>query len=76
MTCSMRLMLLTLLPAVLWFANPTVAGDLDARMQEFRVSPTGLKLAPAFTLRTLEGKPAAFTDHRGRGVLLYFWATW
>ena len=76
MSCSMRLTLVALIPAVLWFANPTVAGDLDARMQEFRVSPTGLKPAPAFTLWTLEGNPAALTDHRGRCVLLYFWDAW
>ncbi len=76
MTRSIRLLLLALIPPVLCFATSSVAGDLDALMQEFGVSPAGLKPAPAFTLRSLEGKPAALTDHHGRGVLLYFWATW
>ena len=72
----MRLLLLAVIPALLWFTTSSVAGDLDALMQAFRVSPTGLKPATAFTLRSLEGKPATLADHRGRGVLLYFWATW
>ena len=76
MTRSLRLMMLAMTPAVLWFATWSVAGDLDALMQEFRVSPAGLKPAPAFTLRGLDGKAGALADHRGRAVLLYFWATW
>jgi hypothetical protein len=76
MTRVMRLMVLAMLPVGLWFATSSVAGDLDPLMQEFGVSPAGLKPAPAFTLRSLEGKPAPLIDHRGRGVLLYFWATW
>lgn len=78
MTRSMRLIVLAMMPAVAWFAIATagVAADLDTLMQEFRMSPSGFKPAPAFTVRSLEGKPAALTDHRGRGMLLYFWATW
>jgi hypothetical protein len=76
MTRSMRLMSLALLLAGLWLTTSSVAADLDALMQEFRVMPTGLKPAPAFSLKTLGGKTAALADHRGRAVLLYFWATW
>lgn len=76
MTRSRRLTVLGMMPAVVWLATAGIASDLDALMREFRVSPSGFKPAPAFTLRSLEGKPAALSDHRGRGMLLYFWATW
>ena len=73
---SARLIAVAVLLAGVWLATPTDATDLDALMQEFRVTPSGLKPAPAFTLRTLEGKTAALAEHRGRSVLVYFWATW
>jgi cytochrome oxidase Cu insertion factor (SCO1/SenC/PrrC family) len=76
MTRSVRLMLLALLLAGLIPATSGVAADLDALMKEFRVTPSGLKPAPAFSLKALDGKAAALADHRGRSVLLYFWATW
>lgn len=76
MTRSMRLMSLALLLVGLWLATSSVAADLDARMQEFRVTPTGLKPAAAFSLKTPDGKTTSLADHRGRAVLLYFWATW
>lgn len=76
MTRLTRLMMLVMVPAVLWFASWSVASDLDALMREFRVSPAGSKPAPAFTLQGLDGKVRALADHRGRAVLLYFWATW
>ncbi len=52
------------------------AADLDALMREFKVSATGLKPAPGFSLETIDGRTVALTDQRGRAVLLYFWATW
>ena len=73
---SRRLMSLALLLTGLWLATSSVAADLDTLMQEFRVMPAGLKPAPTFSLKTLDGKTAALADHRGRAVLLYFWATW
>jgi cytochrome c biogenesis protein CcmG, thiol:disulfide interchange protein DsbE len=76
MTRSVRLMLLALLLAAFGPVTSGVAADLDALMKDFRVTPSGLKPAPAFNLKTLEGKPAALADHRGRPVLVYFWATW
>lgn len=73
---SARVMSVALLLAGAWLATPSVATDLDALMQEFRVTPGGLKPAPAFSLKTVDGKTVALAEHRGRSVLVYFWATW
>jgi cytochrome c biogenesis protein CcmG, thiol:disulfide interchange protein DsbE len=76
MTRSMRRMAIVPLLAVLLLTIPGFAADLDALMQQFRVVPAGLKPAPTFSLKNLEGKTVTLADHRGRPVLLYFWATW
>ena len=75
MTRSSRMAVVPLL-AALWLISPGFAIDLDALMQEFRVAPAGLKPAPAFSLKNLDGKTVTLADQRGRPVLLYFWATW
>ena len=76
MPLSLRVMSIALLLTGLGLAPLSTAGDLEALMREFRVTPTGLKPAPAFNLKTLEGIATALADHGGRPVLLYFWATW
>jgi cytochrome oxidase Cu insertion factor (SCO1/SenC/PrrC family) len=76
MTRPMRSVSLALLLAGLSLVAPSVAADVEQLMQEFGVTPAGLKPAPAFSLTTLEGKTAGLADRRGRPVLLYFWATW
>jgi cytochrome oxidase Cu insertion factor (SCO1/SenC/PrrC family) len=76
MTRRIRSVSLAFLLAGLSLAVPSLAADVDRLMQEFGVTPAGLKPAPAFSLTTLEGKTAGLADHRGRPVLLYFWATW
>ena len=32
--------------------------------------------APAFSIKTIDGKPLTLADYRGKYVLLAFWATW
>jgi len=71
-----RLILVALLLAGAWNTRPSAATDLDALMREFRVTPGDRKPAPGFSLATLDGITAALADHRGRVVLVYFWATW
>lgn len=66
------LVLLTALAAAL----PAAAGTLDNLMQDFHMTSMGLKPAPAFSLDTVGGGTTAPGDHRGRPLLLYFWATW
>jgi thiol-disulfide isomerase/thioredoxin len=34
------------------------------------------KAAPAFTLKTLDGKKVSLSDYKGKAVLVNFWATW
>jgi cytochrome oxidase Cu insertion factor (SCO1/SenC/PrrC family) len=62
--------------AGLWLAPSSLAADFDTLLRDFRATPTGLKPAPAFSLKTLDGRTTTLADQRGRPVLLYFWATW
>jgi cytochrome oxidase Cu insertion factor (SCO1/SenC/PrrC family) len=71
-----RSLIALLLLAGLSLAAPSLAADLDALLRGFHVAPAGRTPAPAFSLKTIEGKTAALADYRGRPVLLYFWATW
>ncbi len=57
---------------------PFVSAALAATV--IALAPTGRAhadpQAPAFTVRTLDGKVVKLSDFRGRPVVLDFWATW
>ena len=40
------------------------------------IEDAGPKLAPDFTLKTVDGKSLTLSDIRGKVVLIDFWATW
>jgi cytochrome oxidase Cu insertion factor (SCO1/SenC/PrrC family) len=69
-------MSISLTLAALLLTVPGRAADRDALLRAFRVTPTGLKPASTFSLKTLDGTRVVLADYRGRAVLLYFWATW
>jgi len=73
---AIRWRAVVLLLAGLGLSSSGAAADLDSLMREFNVSPAGLKPASTFSLKSLEGRPVALAEQRGRTVLLYFWATW
>ena len=62
------------------FTALALASSVPAAAQEMMVAPppplpAGTR-APAFTTRTLGGKPLSLRDLRGKVVLLDYWATW
>jgi cytochrome oxidase Cu insertion factor (SCO1/SenC/PrrC family) len=48
----------------------------DFRIDGLLVPPRVGDLAPPFEARTVDGRPLALADLRGKVVLLDFWATW
>jgi peroxiredoxin len=62
-------------------ANSGNAAATTASPDENSPSAQGLpdfldKPAPAFTLKTVDGKTVSLADYKGKAVLLNFWATW
>jgi cytochrome oxidase Cu insertion factor (SCO1/SenC/PrrC family) len=76
MTASLRAISLGLVLIGLLPTTSGLAADIEALMREFAMMPTTPKAAPPFSVKNLEGKTVTLADHRGRAVLLYFWATW
>ena len=54
---------------------PAAAADdaLDELLSAFQVTPLGDQTPAPFLLDSLDGKPVALADVRGRAVMLYFW---
>jgi hypothetical protein len=69
-------MLQALLLGFLLAATPLPSDELEERLWDLHIVPLDSETAPAFTLASLTGKQISVSDFRGRGVLLYFWATW
>jgi len=69
-------------PLALVFVGVVVAGMLYAGFHFARRAgsepgdPMKSKVAPDFTLQSLDGKTVHLSDLRGKAVLLNFWATW
>jgi hypothetical protein len=60
-------------------AAPAVAADkvLDDLLFDLQLVPMTGQVPPPFELERLDdGKKTTLAEHRGRPVLLYFWATW
>jgi len=75
----MRLTLALLLATLTAVAAPAVAADkaLDDLMFDLQLVPQSGQVPPPFELERLgDGKKVTLAEHRGRPVLLYFWATW
>ncbi len=64
-----------LIVAVMLFAGIHSARKKMGLPEQSAVAAKG-KIAPDFSLVTLDGKPAKLSDFRGKAVLLNFWATW
>ncbi len=61
---------------VLMPAKPGQTPEAEAPDSEM-TSPRMLgKVAPSFTLATLDGKKVSLSDYKGRPVLVNFWGTW
>ena len=59
--------------------GPAIAADkvLDDLLFDLQLVPLEGQLPPAFELeRYSDGKKVSLAEHRGRPVMLYFWATW
>ena len=59
--------------------GPAIAADkvLDDLLFDLQLVPLEGQVPPAFELeRYSDGKKVSLVEHRGRPVMLYFWATW
>jgi hypothetical protein len=77
MTVIRALLVMLLLAGV---ATPVAAADkvLDDLLFELQLVPLEGQVPPSFELERLGGggKKVTLAEHRGRPVMLYFWATW
>jgi cytochrome oxidase Cu insertion factor (SCO1/SenC/PrrC family) len=75
----MRIALALLLLLMAGTTTPAAAASkaLDDLLFELQLVPLEGQTPPAFELERLsDGKKVTLAEHRGRPVMLYFWATW
>ncbi len=61
----------------LWWSRPAVdAGAAGLSRASVAAGPGVGRLAPDFTLPTLDGQTFRLSEQRGKPVVLNFWATW
>jgi cytochrome oxidase Cu insertion factor (SCO1/SenC/PrrC family) len=75
----MHIVLASVLLLLAGAITPGAAADkpLDTLLSELQLAPLGGHVPPPFELEQLaDGKKVALAEHRGRPILLYFWATW
>jgi cytochrome oxidase Cu insertion factor (SCO1/SenC/PrrC family) len=75
----MRVVLASLLVLMAAATSPVTAGDksLDALLSDLQLVPLGGQASPPLELeRFSDGRKVTLAEHRGRPVILYFWATW
>lgn len=57
-------------------AAPAAAEDLDRLLRQLQLTALPGERPAAFTLPSVAGGTVKLADHRGKVVLVYFWATW
>jgi cytochrome oxidase Cu insertion factor (SCO1/SenC/PrrC family) len=71
---------LALLLALLAATSPSADAAekaLDGLLFDLQLVPLAGQVPPPFELERLgDGRKVTLAEHRGRPVLLYFWATW
>jgi cytochrome oxidase Cu insertion factor (SCO1/SenC/PrrC family) len=75
----MRVALALLVLLMAGATTPAAAADkaLEDLLFELQLVPLAGQTPPAFELERLaDGKKVTLAEHRGRPVMLYFWATW
>jgi peroxiredoxin len=58
-----------------WVA-PVTADDIDRHLRELQLVALPGERPPAFSLARVDGGRTSLAEHRGKVVLVYFWATW
>jgi peroxiredoxin len=58
------------------WASPAAADDIDRYLRELQLVALPGERPPAFSLARLDGGTTSLGEHRGKVVLIYFWATW